>query len=158
VTSSLLNHSCAPNTFRHFNDLTMSIRALEPIKEGDQLFTCYGAEYQYMHRAQRKSKMMEDYFFDCECEACIDDWPTYSEILRNHIGSIGKTNRKLVKKLKPYRQRLLNNKYDIEAVKAVLNLLYAEVKMPCEEIVHAIQYLKCYYLGKFHKDSHIYKA
>ncbi|XP_011504410.1 PREDICTED: SET and MYND domain-containing protein 4-like [Ceratosolen solmsi marchali] len=160
VTASLLNHSCAPNTFRHFDSLTMITRALEPIKEGDQIFTCYGGGYQYMSRPERQSKMMQDYFFNCDCLACIDDWPTYSEILRNHIGSITKTNKKLVKKLKPFRQRLLSNKYDIEAVKTVLDLLHTEVKMPCEEIVHAIQYLKSYYLGKFHliNESHIYKA
>jgi len=55
-----------------------------------------------------------------------------------------------VEKLMPFRERLLANMYDIEAVKAVLDILYKEVnKHPCEEILHAEQYLKSYYLGKF---------
>lgn len=153
-----MNHSCTPNTFRHFDGLTMVTRVLEPIKQGDQIFTSYGAGYQYMPRVERKKRMMQAYFFDCDCQACIEDWPTYPEILRNHVGSIAKTNKELVEKLKPLRQRLLANKYDIDAVKDVLNMLYAEVKMPCEEIVHAIQYLKSYYLGKFQEKHYICKA
>ncbi|XP_023318394.1 SET and MYND domain-containing protein 4-like [Trichogramma pretiosum] len=146
VTASLLNHSCCPNTFRHYFGLQMVTRALEPIKPGDQIFTCYGGGYQYMGRSERRRKMAESYFFDCDCQACAEDWPIYLDILRNHVGSIAKTNRPLVDKLKPYRQRLLADKYDIDAVKSILEVLYAEAKMPCEEIVHAVQYLKSYYL------------
>ncbi|OXU31151.1 hypothetical protein TSAR_015980 [Trichomalopsis sarcophagae] len=155
LAGSLMNHACSPNTFRHFDGLTMITRALEPIKAGDQIFTCYGGGYQYMSRGERKKKMMDEYFFDCQCQSCVENWPTYQEILRNHVGSIAKTNKDLVEKLKPFRQRLLENKYDIGAVKNVLKILYAEVKMPCEEIVHAIQYLKSYYLGKFHQGLYI---
>lgn len=153
-----MNHSCSPNTFRHFDGMTMVTRALEPIKEGDQIFTCYGVGFHYMARSERRSNLMRDYYFECNCTACLEDWPTYVEILRNHIGSIAKTNKALVEKLKPYRQRLLINKYDIDSVKTVLDILYGEVKMPCEEIVHATQYLKSYYLGKFQQDCYICKT
>ncbi|XP_011703831.1 PREDICTED: SET and MYND domain-containing protein 4-like isoform X1 [Wasmannia auropunctata] len=149
VAHSLYNHSCAPNTFRHFEGLTMITRALTPIHPGDQIFTSYGGIYAYMSRSERKQKILQDYFLDCDCPACENDWPTYNEILRDHIGSISK-NKQLVEKLRPFRERLLANMYDIEAVKAVLDLLYREVnKHPCEEILHAEQYLKSYYLGKF---------
>ncbi|KAF7411160.1 hypothetical protein HZH66_000056 [Vespula vulgaris] len=148
VTHSLYNHSCSPNTFRHFEGLTMITRALHPILSGDQVFTSYGPEYAYMPRLERKEKIMQDYFFDCQCPACVFNWPVYTEILRNHIGSITK-NKQLVEELKPFKQRLLKNIYDIDAVKNVLNILFKEVSQPCEEIVHAEQYLKSYYLGKF---------
>lgn len=92
---------------------------------------------------------MEDYFFECDCAACAANWPMYNEILEDHVGSITK-NKELVDKLKPYKQRLRKNMYDIDAVKSVLGILYKEVSQPCEEIVHAEQYLKSYYLGKFH--------
>lgn len=126
----------------------MITRALHPILSGDQVFTSYGPEYAYMSRLERKEKIMQDYFFDCQCPACVFNWPIYTEILRNHVGSITK-NKQLVEKLKPFKQRLLKNIYDIDAVKNVLNILYKEVSQPCEEIVHAEQYLKSYYLGKF---------
>ncbi|XP_031840513.1 protein-lysine N-methyltransferase SMYD4 [Nomia melanderi] len=145
VTHSLYNHSCAPNTFRHFEGLTMLTRALEPIYPGDQIFTGYGAAYAHMPRSERREKIMEDYFFECDCPACDANWPMYNEILQNHIGSITK-NKELVEKLKPYKQRLVKNMYDIDAVKSVLCILYKEVSQPCEEIVHAEQYLKSYYL------------
>ncbi|KYN42350.1 SET and MYND domain-containing protein 4 [Trachymyrmex septentrionalis] len=149
VAHSLYNHSCAPNTFRHFEGLTMITRALTPIHPGDQIFTSYGGVYAHMPRSERKQKILQDYFLDCDCPACKNDWPTYNEILRKHIGSISK-NKQLVEKLTPLREKLLANMYDIEAVKAVLDILYKEVnKHPCEEILHAEQYLKSYYLGKF---------
>ncbi|XP_043784520.1 SET and MYND domain-containing protein 4-like isoform X3 [Apis laboriosa] len=148
VTNSLYNHSCAPNTFRHFEGLTMITRALKPLYPGDQIFTSYGAAYAYMTRSERREKIMQDYFFECDCIACEFDWPIYEKILQNHIGSISK-NKELVGKLKPYKQRLAKNMYDIDAVKSVLGILYNEVSQPCEEIVHAEQYLKSYYLGKF---------
>ncbi|CAL7936338.1 unnamed protein product [Xylocopa violacea] len=146
ITHSLYNHSCAPNTFRHFEGLTMITRALEPIHPGDQLFTNYGASYAYMTKSERREKIMQDYFFECDCIACTFDWPKYKEILENHIGSINK-NKELVEKLKPYKQRLEKNMYDINAVKSVLDILYSNVSQPCEEIVHAEQYLKTYYLA-----------
>ncbi|XP_032683142.1 SET and MYND domain-containing protein 4-like isoform X2 [Odontomachus brunneus] len=146
VAHSLYNHSCAPNTFRHFEGLTMITRALTPIRPGDQIFTSYGGVYAHMPRFERKQKILQDYFFDCDCPACENDWPTYNEILRGHIGSISK-NKKLVEKLRPFRERLLLNMYDIDAVKAVLDILHEEVtKYPCEEMLHAEQYLKSYYL------------
>ncbi|XP_036149806.1 SET and MYND domain-containing protein 4 isoform X2 [Monomorium pharaonis] len=146
VAHSLYNHSCAPNTFRHFEGLTMITRVLIPIHPGDQIFTSYGGVYAHMSRAERKQKILQDYFLDCNCPACEKNWPTYNEILRNHVGSISK-NKQLVEKLKPFRERLLVNMYDIEAVKTVLDILYKEVsEYPCEEILHAEQYLKSYYL------------
>ncbi|KAL6261766.1 hypothetical protein P5V15_006855 [Pogonomyrmex californicus] len=149
VAHSLYNHSCAPNTFRHFEGLTMITRALTPIHPGEQIFTSYGGVYAHMSRPERKQKILQDYFLDCDCPACENDWPTYNEVLRDHIGSIAK-NKQLVEKLRPFRERLLANMYDIEAVKVILDILYKEVsKHPCEEILHAEQYLKSYYLGKF---------
>lgn len=125
----------------------MITRALEPVHVGDQIFTCYGAAHGYMSRSDRKKRIMEEYFFDCECPACHNDWPTYKEILQNHVGSISK-NTELVQRLKPFKERLLINKHDVDAVKKVLEILDKEVTRPCEEIVHAVQFLKSYYLGK----------
>ncbi|XP_023290633.1 SET and MYND domain-containing protein 4 [Orussus abietinus] len=147
VCHSLYNHSCTPNTFRHFEGLTMITRALHLVRPGDQIFTSYGAGYAFMTRPERKRKIMEEYFFDCTCPACVDDWPTYNVILKEHVGSVV-GRKELTDRLKPFKKRLLQNKYDIEAVRSVLEILEGEVSMPCEEIVHAIQYLKSYYLGK----------
>ncbi|XP_046605374.1 SET and MYND domain-containing protein 4-like isoform X3 [Neodiprion virginianus] len=146
VLHSLQNHSCAPNTFRHFEGLTMITRALEPIAVGEQIFTCYGTAHGCMPRNERKKKIMEEYFFECECPACYNDWPSYKEILENHIGSITK-NKDLVQKLKPFKKKLLKNKYDIHAVKSIIEILHEETTKPCEEMIHAIQFLKSYYLG-----------
>lgn len=126
----------------------MITRAVEPIYPGQQIFTGYGADYSYMPKIQRKKKLMDEYFFDCNCPACINDWPTYNDILKNHIGSIS-NNKNIVQQLKPFRKRLIDNKFDIEAVKEVIYILHSQVKIkPCEEILHAVHYLRTYYLGK----------
>lgn len=39
---SLFNHSCSPNIVRHCHGYTVVLRALRPIKKGEQLFDNYG--------------------------------------------------------------------------------------------------------------------
>lgn len=126
----------------------MITRAIDKIYPGEQIFITYTGTYTTLKRAERKKKLQEEYYFDCQCAACVNDWPTYNETLKTHIGSIS-SRKDLVEKLKPYKKRLLDNKYDIDAVKRMLDILYSEAKLPCEEILHAQMYLKSYYSGKF---------
>ncbi|XP_068617832.1 SET and MYND domain-containing protein 4 [Battus philenor] len=76
---SLLNHSCAPNVVR-INKLgsgRMYLFALRPIKKGMQIFDNYGAHHAIHDCQSRRASLKFQYKFDCICEACINDWPTY---------------------------------------------------------------------------------
>lgn len=74
---SMINHSCSPNVVRHCYGKSIVLRALSPIKEGQQLFDNYGYHYAVMERSQRQKSLKLQYFFDCSCEACTDCWPLY---------------------------------------------------------------------------------
>lgn len=76
---SLINHSCAPNVVRYTKlglTETMLI-ALRPIKKGMQLFDNYGFHHALSERASRQKMLKSQYKFTCNCEACVNNWPTY---------------------------------------------------------------------------------
>ncbi|GLV34734.1 Ecto-5'-nucleotidase 2 [Carabus blaptoides fortunei] len=75
---SLLNHSCAPNVVRHCHGTTIVLRAIRPIEIGQQLYDNYGYHHALMVRDERRSHLKEQYWFTCECEACVNDWPLYN--------------------------------------------------------------------------------
>lgn len=128
----------------------MISRALLPIAPGEQVFTSYCGGYQFLSKEERRKKTLEDYYFECDCQACTEDWPLYNEVMAKHIGTVA-NNPELSQKLEPFRARIRNNKFDVEAIKSAIELLHREAKMPCEELYNAVQYLKSYYLGNFHK-------
>lgn len=93
---SLFNHSCSPNVVRHCHDSTVVLRALRPIKRGEQLFDNYGWVFgnvfalvyrffcRYHHalmtKAERQDHLKNQYLFECSCIACEEDWPLYHDL------------------------------------------------------------------------------
>ncbi|KPJ15627.1 SET and MYND domain-containing protein 4 [Papilio machaon] len=79
---SLLNHSCSPNVVRYnkIGSGSMSLMVLRPIKKGMQLFDNYGAHHALEQRDARRANLKFQYKFDCICEACVNNWPTYLSI------------------------------------------------------------------------------
>ncbi|XP_062870212.1 SET and MYND domain-containing protein 4 [Trichomycterus rosablanca] len=83
---SLLNHSCCPNTSISFSlgfssmgksgpvsfasGVTVSIRASQDIAAGQELLHCYGPHCKRMDVKERQRQLMEQYFFQCHCQAC----------------------------------------------------------------------------------------
>lgn len=81
ATSSLLNHSCIPNTSLEYKGRTLIIRykakfshstprASEGISKGEQIYNCYGPHYARMETRRRKEVLKKQYLFDCQCTAC----------------------------------------------------------------------------------------
>lgn len=73
--SSLLNHSCAPNIRRPNIDDKIVMIVSRPIPRGGQLFDCYRANFNTVPTSERQEVLMQDYGFQCDCEACSGDWP-----------------------------------------------------------------------------------
>uniref|UniRef100_G1Q8V1 Protein-lysine N-methyltransferase SMYD4 n=1 Tax=Myotis lucifugus TaxID=59463 RepID=G1Q8V1_MYOLU len=67
---SLLNHSCSPNTSVSFVSTVATVRASQPIGEGQEILHCYGPHESRMGVAERQQKLRSQYFFDCDCLAC----------------------------------------------------------------------------------------
>ncbi|XP_025016678.1 SET and MYND domain-containing protein 4-like [Tetranychus urticae] len=69
-TMSLVNHSCQPNSFLFFFHEKVIIRASQTIESGQELSICYGPSYQSHTLADRRKKLRDWYYFDCNCNAC----------------------------------------------------------------------------------------
>ena len=74
---SLLNHSCLPNTTRHFDGTKMVMRAIRALVPGEELTTTYGTNPKYQLTYQRR-EALHTWRFVCGCaEACGNaDWKT----------------------------------------------------------------------------------
>ncbi|XP_058795298.1 SET and MYND domain-containing protein 4-like [Phymastichus coffea] len=82
--TSLINHSCNPNVnICYSNNHKAVIYALQPIKKGEQILRCYQEEFFFIEKSIRKRLLKNIYNFQCECEACLNDWP--SLLLKNDI-------------------------------------------------------------------------
>ncbi|CAG9832959.1 unnamed protein product [Diabrotica balteata] len=73
---SLFNHCCNPNVVRHCHGNTVVLRAIRSIAKGEQCYDNYGYHYALMLKPDRQLNLNKQYFFECNCEVCIKDWPT----------------------------------------------------------------------------------
>ncbi|XP_057661790.1 SET and MYND domain-containing protein 4-like isoform X1 [Diorhabda carinulata] len=69
---SIMNHSCRPNVTNFFICDTIVVKALEDIKENEEVFNCYGIDYRGMNREQRQIACRTLYHFECKCLICSD--------------------------------------------------------------------------------------
>lgn len=60
----------------------MSIRNLKP---GERVSENYGPLYSQNSREERQSKMKKFYWFDCQCEACVENWPVFADMNTSEI-------------------------------------------------------------------------
>lgn len=77
---SMVNHSCAPNVMRHCYGATTVLRAIRFIRQGEELLDNYGYHFAVMPRNERRQQLKSQYLFDCNCEACKEDWPFYHDL------------------------------------------------------------------------------
>ncbi|KAK9484537.1 hypothetical protein V1527DRAFT_442927 [Lipomyces starkeyi] len=70
---SLINHSCDPNAVLVFNKNVLLIRAVRPIKKGEEILITYTDNT--MPMPHRKEQLRTRYFFDCQCTACCPPVP-----------------------------------------------------------------------------------
>jgi hypothetical protein len=66
--SALPNHSCDPNAVITFSGPTLSLRALRPLKEGEEITLTYIDSTQ--PTPLRQSALRERWFFTCSCALC----------------------------------------------------------------------------------------
>ncbi|KAH8320899.1 hypothetical protein KR067_011895 [Drosophila pandora] len=77
---SLINHSCAPNTLRIYEGTKAYLFVLRPIKAGNALYDNYGAHFAIFNKQQRQDTLSMQYRFDCKCEGCELDYPTFGRM------------------------------------------------------------------------------
>jgi len=79
-TLALANHSCSPNAVVMFDGRSVALRAMDPIKKGDQIFITYITATEDL--VARQTELKQRYFFECSCEKCRTDESPYSIFLR----------------------------------------------------------------------------
>jgi len=69
---SLLNHSCNSNILSIFNydSSTIVVKAARSIQANEEIYNCYGPHYLKMSLFERQTSLLEQYRFNCDCEAC----------------------------------------------------------------------------------------
>ncbi|XP_029467036.1 SET and MYND domain-containing protein 4 isoform X2 [Rhinatrema bivittatum] len=70
---SLMNHSCDPNTSVSFRGRTAVVRAVRQIREAQEVTHCYGPHYSRIRVDERIHLLSSQYFFDCQCPACLQE-------------------------------------------------------------------------------------
>ncbi len=82
TTLSLVNSSCNPNALRiRFGD-TLVLFAAYPVRAGEEVTTLYFEVFANAPKPERQLKLKDDYFFDCRCVACVENWPLAQSLMR----------------------------------------------------------------------------
>ncbi|KAK3860966.1 hypothetical protein Pcinc_033028 [Petrolisthes cinctipes] len=84
-TASLMNHSCKPNIINNFIGDLLVIRTIEDVKEGDQIYNCYGPHYCRQTREDRQESLKQQYFFTCKCYPCTQPQYMRQEAVWNGV-------------------------------------------------------------------------
>lgn len=79
-TLSLFNHSCEPNIVRYFQGGKVYVNLCKNIKRGEQICENYGPLYSVEPRSERQQILKTQYWFDCHCIACENNWPLFAEM------------------------------------------------------------------------------
>lgn len=77
VYSSLINHSCLPNSFWQFIEDKILFRTSREVEEGEEITISYGPNYQTPLN-QRQLVLRNHYHFVCKCQLCriqVCDFP-----------------------------------------------------------------------------------
>ncbi|XP_037950105.1 SET and MYND domain-containing protein 4-like [Teleopsis dalmanni] len=77
---ALFNHSCDPGIVRFFRGNTIHVNTIRPIEAGLPISENYGPMYTQESREERQSKLKDLYCFDCSCDACLENWPTFENL------------------------------------------------------------------------------
>ncbi|XP_038106280.1 SET and MYND domain-containing protein 4 [Culex quinquefasciatus] len=73
---SMINHSCAPNSQpMNGSDDNLALYVLRPIKKRSPITIKYCVKFASTPLQERREYLSENYCFQCQCEACANDYP-----------------------------------------------------------------------------------
>jgi len=77
---SLINHSCDPNVVRNCYGDVAVVTVIRTIGRQEEILDNYGYHYATHSVQQRSSQLRKQYYFQCGCVPCLDQWPLYDHI------------------------------------------------------------------------------
>lgn len=66
--------------FRYFQGTTVICRAIRTTFEGEMVAENYGPNFTQTPKNERQDILKRQYWFNCNCVACKEDWPLFSEM------------------------------------------------------------------------------
>ncbi|XP_058819600.1 SET and MYND domain-containing protein 4-like isoform X2 [Topomyia yanbarensis] len=84
-TLVLFNHSCDPGITRYFVGNAVFVRTIKNIPAGSVVAENYGQLFARSDRRERRNTLKSIYKFDCNCQACDENWPTFYEMSPNMV-------------------------------------------------------------------------
>ncbi|KAJ0180971.1 hypothetical protein K1T71_003056 [Dendrolimus kikuchii] len=84
-TLALFNHSCDPSVVRYFCGANIVVRAVKNIKKGEEISENYGPIFTTVLKEKRQADLKDQYWFDCNCVPCKENWPSYAEMTENYM-------------------------------------------------------------------------
>ncbi|XP_038209258.1 SET and MYND domain-containing protein 4 [Zerene cesonia] len=84
-TLALFNHSCDPGVVRYFCGPYIVVRAVKNIRKGEEVAENYGPIFTTMPKDKRQAQLKDQYWFDCKCLPCEQDWPLYEKMTENYM-------------------------------------------------------------------------
>lgn len=79
-TLAMFNHSCDPSIVRYYIEDTVIVQTIKNIKKGEEICENYGPIFFHSPKADRQDRLKKQYWFDCRCIPCTDDWPQMQEM------------------------------------------------------------------------------
>ncbi|KOC68566.1 SET and MYND domain-containing protein 4 [Habropoda laboriosa] len=151
--ASLMGHSCNANTVITCKSGHMIIHALYPIKEGEQIFSSYGPYYALATKALRQMKLLKQFYFECDCIACRENWPLYPYLMSyknivkkdEHWIKIHLTLRNFPKYFDILAEVNIMDRYIGEDLLRMIKVLHELVPFPCKEMCDVVETMKRFY-------------
>ncbi|XP_003702826.1 protein-lysine N-methyltransferase SMYD4 [Megachile rotundata] len=148
---SLINHSCCAQILRNSVSNHMVVYAIFPIKKDEQIFDDYGQLFGIKPKAVRQAELLDQYYFKCNCVACLENWPLYHELKLSYNPIQLKVNNAerinyLVKKLKTYHVMAVKGyifkEHERDELLEIMEIMYESVPMPNAAICEVAEFLK----------------
>ncbi|KAL9692280.1 hypothetical protein quinque_015869 [Culex quinquefasciatus] len=79
-TLALFNHSCEPGVTRYYKGNSVCVRSVRSIAAGSMIGENYGPLFTQTPREERRATLLNQYRFSCNCRACSENWPLFSEM------------------------------------------------------------------------------
>lgn len=79
-TLAMFNHSCDPSIVRFYVTDIVCVQAIKSIKKGEEICENYGPIFFHSDKADRQDRLKKQYWFDCACIPCKENWPLMHEM------------------------------------------------------------------------------
>jgi len=82
-TLAMMNHSCDPCIVRYYVEDYVIVQAIKNIYKGEEITENYGPIFFYSSKDDRQNRLYKQYWFNCQCVACQENWPTMHEMTQD---------------------------------------------------------------------------